>query len=198
MQETFAHTDYLLYLCTTIFPYMIHLREIHTADTDYAFVEALWLQAFPEIERRDTAAQRQNTDTNPLFHCLLATSHEGEPVGFLTYWDFGSYCYGEHFATDMRLRNRGYGGQIIRAAIGYIARPLVLEVELPQDDLSRRRIGFYQRNGLTLWQDIPYVQPAYRVGGEALPMHLMATPDLEPSRVAKEVISTIRRNVYGV
>lgn len=177
---------------------MIHLREIHTADADYAFVEALWLQAFPEIERRDTAAQRQNTDTNPLFHCLLATSPEGEPIGFLTYWDFGSYCYGEHFATDMRLRNRGYGGQIIREAIDYIARPLVLEVELPQDDLSRRRIGFYQRNGLTLWQDIPYVQPAYRVGGEALPMLLMAASDLEPNRCADQVIRTIHRHVYGV
>ena len=71
---------------------MIHLREIHTADAEYAFVEALWLQAFPEIERRDTAAQRQNTDTNPLFHCLFALSPAGEPIGFPPSWHVGSYC----------------------------------------------------------------------------------------------------------
>ena len=176
---------------------MIRLRDISTADSQYAFVERLWLDAFPEAERRDMDAQRANTDTNPLFHCLLAETDNGQPVGFLTCWDFGTFCYGEHFATAPALRNHGYGGRIIRAVLQRAARPFVLEVEMPEDELSRRRVGFYERNGLTLWQEIPYLQPAYRAAGGCLPMYLMATHDLRPQKDAAHVISTIHRYVYG-
>lgn len=177
--------------------FMIRLREIGSTDAGYAFVEKLWIEAFPEAERRDTEAQRVNTDTNPVFHCVLA-QQDGQPVGFITYWDFGTFCYGEHFATDPALRNCGYGRQIFQAVLAHIARPFVLEVEMPEDEMSTRRIGFYKRNGMIIWSDIPYTQPAYRVGGESLPMRLMATPGLQPEKDAADIIRTIHRYVYGV
>ena len=178
---------------------MIRLREIGSKDAaEYAFVERLWIEAFPEAERRDTEAQRVNTDTNPVFHCVLAENEEGVPTGFLTYWDFDTFCYGEHFATAPALRNCGYGRQIFQAVLAHIARPFVLEVEMPEDEMSTRRIGFYKRNGMIIWSDIPYTQPAYRVGGESLPMRLMATPGLQPEKDAADIIRTIQRYVYGV
>lgn len=178
--------------------FMIRLREIGSKDAEYAFVERLWIEAFPEEERRDTEAQRANADGNPVFHCVLAENEGGMPIGFLTYWDFGTFCYGEHFATDPALRNHGYGGRIIRAVLERVAQPFVLEVEMPENEMSRRRIGFYERNGLALWRDTPYMQPAYREGGESLPMRLMATPDLLPKQDAERVIRTIHRYVYGI
>ena len=182
--------------CCTFATIMIQLREITTADPCYPFVERLWVESFPEVERRDTLAQRNNVDANPVFHCVLA-ENEGQPIGFLTYWDFDSFIYGEHFATDPAWRNCGYGKQIFRAVLDHVARPFVLEVEIPDTEMSSRRIGFYERNGMIIWNDIPYTQPAYRVGGESLPMRLMATHDLQPEKDAAAIIRAIHRYVYN-
>jgi RimJ/RimL family protein N-acetyltransferase len=176
---------------------MIHLRSIRTNDEAYAFVENLFLSAFPEDERRNTDAQRYNTDENPLFYCCLA-EEDNEPIGFFTFWDFDTFCYGEHFAIDPARRNGGYGQQVIRALLEKINRPLVLEVELPEDEMSSRRIGFYERQGFTLWKEVPYTQPSYRPGGHTLPMHLMATEGLNPEEHFEKVKQRIYKDVYLV
>ena len=176
---------------------MINLRPIRTDDEQYDFVEELFLTAFPEDERRDTNAQRYNTDENPLFYCCLV-EEENEPVGFFTFWDFDTFCYGEHLAIDPKRRNGGDGQKTIRSLLARINRPLVLEVELPEDEMSRRRIGFYERQGFTLWKDTPYVQPSYRPGGNSLPMYLMATEGLNPEEHFEKVKQRIYREVYLV
>ena len=58
--------------------------------------------------------------------------------------------YGEHFAVDPDERGGGYGGKALRLLCEELQTPVVLEVELPFDEMSRRRIGFYQRSGFTL------------------------------------------------
>lgn len=176
---------------------MTDLRQIHASDGTYEFVERLFLSAFPEDERRDIVAQRHNTDNNPLFHCMLAEDN-GQPVGFFTYWDFGRFCYGEHFATDTTYRNHGYGSEILSAILEHIAKPLVIEVEMPDNELGVRRIGFYQRNGMHLWEGYNYMQPAYRPNGNTLPMLLMSSCGLDPENDFTEVVSIIHREVYGV
>ena len=51
---------------------MFTLRDVHTSDPSYLWVEQLWLASFPCNERRDTEAQRNNVDSRANFHCLLA------------------------------------------------------------------------------------------------------------------------------
>ena len=176
---------------------MLSLRQISTTDPAYPFVEQLFVTAFPEDERRDLTAQRHNTDHNPAFHCMLAVD-EGMPVGFFTVWDFGRYCYGEHFATDPALRNHGYGSKILNAVRLRIGKPIVIEVEIPNNELSIRRIDFYRRNGMHLWEGYDYIQPSYRPHGNALPMLLMASRGLTPAADFAEVVRTIHREVYAL
>ena len=76
--------------------------------------------------------------------------------------------------------------------------PFVLEVEMPADDLSRRRIAFYERNGFTLWRDCAYMQPPYRPEDAPLPMLLMVKGNLSPEEDFQRVKQTIHREVYGV
>ncbi|MGM9826428.1 MAG: GNAT family N-acetyltransferase [Paludibacteraceae bacterium] len=182
---------------------MLALREIHTSDSAYPWLEQLWSASFPSNERRDTEAQRYNTDVRTNFHCLLAED-EGTPVGFITYWYFGGFCYGEHLATDPACRNHGYGARILAALRALLDKqyaasmPFVLEVEMPTDDLSRRRIAFYERNDFTLWRDCAYMQPPYRATDTPLPMLLMAQGSLVPEQDFSRVKATIHREVYGV
>ena len=172
------------------------LRSIHTSDPAFPFVEQLWLDAFPHCERRPLLDQRHNTDHNPAFHCLLA-ENDGQPVGFFTCWQFEDFWYGEHFAVSPLYRNHGYGAEIMGAVLDYIGhRPLVLEVEVPDNELAQRRIGFYRRLGFVLWDQCPYLQPPYHPDDEPLPMFLMAHGNLSTADFSA-VRNLIYREVYS-
>lgn len=174
---------------------MLSLRKITTSDPQYYFVENLFIKAFPEDERRDLPDQRRNIDTNPDFSLVLAED-DGNAVGFITLWDLKDFHYCEHFAISPDVRNHGYGGKIMELVLQGLATPLVLEVELPTNEYSRRRINFYTRHGFHLC-DTPYIQPPYRPGGTPLPMHLMTTGDNNEINLNR-AIKTLHSCVYGL
>ena len=74
---------------------------------------------------------------------------------------------------------------------------IILEVEKPVDEWSRRRIGFYQRCGFCLCEK-EYVQPSYRKGGETLPMFLMYAGTETIDKEFESIRDEIYRKVYGV
>ena len=93
---------------------MIRLQRITTADADwYRFMEELMVQSFPPEEYRPLEQLRLYTDTKPAFYNNIVLESDDTPVGFFTYWDFGTFCYGEHFAIDPARRNGGYGARVI-------------------------------------------------------------------------------------
>ena len=175
---------------------MIDIKKIKTTDAAYPFVEELLLSAFPKQERRDVEVQRYYTDNNPLFHCNVITD-KGTPIGLITFWNFTDFCYIEHFATDAAQRNKGYGEKILRTFKAQCPIPIVLEAEEPTDEMSRRRIGFYQRQGFIL-QDCPYLQPPYRVGDDWFPLKLMTYGEVDMEKMYGHIKGCIYKEVYGV
>ena len=84
---------------------MIKLQRIKTADVDlYQFMENLITTAFPAEEYRALEQLREYTDKVELFHNNVILEDE-QPIGLLTYWNFGEFYYIEHFATDPSMRN---------------------------------------------------------------------------------------------
>ena len=75
--------------------------------------------------------------------------------------------------------------------------PVVLEVEIPVEEMSKRRIGFYERLGYVLDNHV-YYQPPYRLGEEFLEMRLMTYGNIDLQDAFEEVKSCIHRYVYGV
>ena len=83
------------------------------------------------------------------------------------------------------------------AVLDYIGhRPLVLEVEVPDNELAQRRIGFYRRLGFVLWDECSYLQPPYHPDDEPLPMFLMAHGNLSTADFSA-VRNLIYREVYS-
>ncbi|MBQ8606922.1 MAG: GNAT family N-acetyltransferase [Bacteroidaceae bacterium] len=176
----------------------LSFEEINSRHVLYSFVEDLLHQAFPENERRDDEMQRHNTDNHPLFHCCLIRDEEvSSPIGLLTYWDFSHYLYIEHLAVSPDLQGKGYGKRLLTEFIHDKKRPIVLEVEHPNGLLSRKRISFYQRCGLQLWE-CDYLQPPYRPKDLPIPLYLMATNELVFNRDYSDICQTIHRVVYGI
>lgn len=175
---------------------MIEIKQITTQDkADYAFVEELMHTAFPKEERRDTDQQREYSDNHPLFHCNIV-SENGTRIGMISYWTLENFYYIEHFAIAPTLRNGGYGGRVLRAIQAQLGGPIVLEVEMPDNEMSIRRIHFYERQGLTLHQK-PYMQPPYRLGDSGLPLLLMTYGDINMENDFEKVKRAIHKEVYG-
>lgn len=72
-------------------------------------IEMLYVGSFPPVERRAFANVKVLLEKdNVPFHIIAATEGD-ELVGFLSYWDFGTFRYIEHFAVDVKKRGNGIG-----------------------------------------------------------------------------------------
>ena len=67
---------------------------------------------------------------------------------------------------------------------------------MPQEEMAQRRIGVYQRNGFTLWEN-EYYQPPYKTGDSFLPMRLMVHGALDSQKDYEKVKQRIYRDVYN-
>ena len=159
-------------------------------------IEKTYTDSFPEAERRDFSLVRGLVEHEPKF-VVYALSLEDQYVGFITGWLFGSYTYVEHFAIDPSARNGGIGAEAMKQFLAFCGTPVVLEVEMPVDEMSKRRIGFYERQGFILDNHI-YHQPPYREGGEWLEMRLMIYGSVNLETSFEEVKDCLHTYVYGV
>ena len=79
----------------------------------------------------------------------------------------------------------------------HLQLPIVLEVERPVEEMAKRRICFYERQGFTLWKN-DYYQPPYKPGDDFLPMYLMVYGDLNPEKDYEDIRHKLHTVVYGV
>ena len=175
---------------------MIKIKQIHTTDVHYLDLENLMQIAFPEQERRNKEEQRLYTDTNKRFHCCAITNNE-KFIGLITHWDFEEFLYIEHFAIVPSLRNNGYGKEVLGILKGQNQKPIVLEAEEPNDEISIRRIGFYQREGFILHEQ-PYLQPPYRKEDKWFPLKLMTYGNIDMKKMYNHIKEQIYKEVYQI
>ena len=113
------------------------------------------------------------------------------PAGFLAVWEFESFIYIEHFAVDPALRNSGTGSAMLQELVKQYQKPICLEVELPEDELTRRRIGFYERNGF-VFNEYPYIQPPISKGKSPVPLRIMTYK----SEITREEFQKMKEILY--
>jgi ribosomal protein S18 acetylase RimI-like enzyme len=176
---------------------MITIRPINTSDIHfYQYTEELLISTFPFEERRDNRLQSDYSDHNKRFSNNIILDNE-KPVGLLTYWDFDDFIFIEHFAVNPMKRSRGIGKTVLTLLKEMLHRPILLEVEIPKDENSRRRIGFYQRLGFAVYET-NYLQPPYLPDGEYIPMFLMGQGFANFSKESDQIKTTLYREVYGI
>ena len=117
------------------------------------------------------------------------------PAGFLAVWEFESFIYIEHFAVDPALRNSGTGSAMLKELVKQYQKPICLEVELPEDELTRRRIGFYKRNGF-VFNEYPYIQPPISKGKSPVPLRIMTYGEAITRETFEAMKNVLYRSVY--
>lgn len=132
-------------------------------------------EAMPADERRIRQAQRELI-LKDAYRLSVLRGEDDILQAFLAYWELPGFTYVEHFAVDKALRGHGIGQQMLAELLQRAHKPVVLEVELPETDIARRRIGFYERSGLHL-NPYPYLQPPLQGGFPPLPLRVMSWPE---------------------
>ncbi|MFI3240514.1 MAG: GNAT family N-acetyltransferase [Bacteroidales bacterium] len=146
-------------------------------ESDRFFMECwdLYLEAFPVEERRglDYFLECLNYSSFRLYAIV-----DGDRfIGFIAWWDLADVRYVEYLATSPAMRGEGYGKMILQNFMAESDKPILLEVEHPEDEIKRRRIGFYERLGFTL-NAHDYAQPPYDISSdEYLSLMVMTYPN---------------------
>ena len=175
---------------------MIYKKTTST-DCNIENLKNLYISSFPEDERRDFNEVLRLLDDSSPFNIIVATKDDSTFAGFIGYWDFDNFIYIEHFAVEPELRGQKIGEKFLAHMASFSSKPIVLEVELPEEEMSIRRIKFYERNGYILREEIKYIQPPYSAGKNSLELKLMTLGSLDLSNDCNE-IKTIHKEVYGV
>jgi len=134
----------------------------------------LYEESFPLSERRKEE-DHIRACTDPFFFPLSAWE-EGQLIGIIFYWEWDSYRYTEYLAVTPHLRSQGYGSKMLR----YVCdsdHTLILEIDPLVDELSVRRLQFYERAGFTL---TPYrfVHLPYRLESKPKELLILSYPTM--------------------
>lgn len=165
---------------------MLELLDLKDFDEVYSLME----QSFPEMEFRPREEQRE-LFSDPAYR-IYVRREEKETAGFLAIWDFQDVLYIEHFAVAGRLRGGGIGASMLCELRALFDKPICLEVEPPENDMARRRICFYERNGFFL-NPYPYIQPPISKGRASIPLLIMTSG----GKISEDGFKQIKHLLYS-
>ena len=170
---------------------LTYRRFLSTADAGWAAAYRLYEASFPPCERRS----ERDYDAALADGRLYAESvWDGDLfVGLVFWWlaDEG-YAYLEHLAVEPVLRGHNYGARILHDLCRRAGR-VILENEPPEDDISRRRRGYYERNGF-VYNEYDYIHPSYLRPPQPHRLMVMSYPEaISPAEF--EAFRTFARGV---
>jgi hypothetical protein len=92
---------------------------------------------------------------------LISIAVNSSTIGFFILWEFEKFNYIEHVANRPFTARKNYGSTIKKQITDNSQKALILEVEPGEDEISEKRILFYERLGMRLCS-FDYKQPPYR------------------------------------
>lgn len=164
------------------------LRPARRSEFDHIY--SLLKTSFPIDEYRPYQSQKELLN-DPRYTVFVVD----DLTALITVWQFESFSFIEHFAVAPECRNQGLGAGILHELISMQSRPVCLEAELPETDLAKRRLGFYQRRGFHV-NNYHYIQPAYSVGQNPVPLLILTTGAPITMNQFESIRDILYREVY--
>lgn len=159
-------------------------------DQAYKIMEA----AFPNSELRTYAKIKEFFIREELR--LFGIKEENTLSGVIMCWECDTCIFLENFAVDKAARGKGLGSLLLKEVQNYYTDKLIiLEIEKPYDDLSERRLHFYERNGFIL-SDYGYMQPQINVEVNTIYLMIMSYPKSIDQEQFIAIKDDLFRNVY--
>ncbi|HAH22441.1 MAG TPA: GNAT family N-acetyltransferase [Prolixibacteraceae bacterium] len=156
-------------------------------------LKQMYIDSFPSNERREWE-ELQKLVEHPHFN-IHQVFIDQKSIGLISIWNLLNFTFIEHFAIEESFQGKGVGSQVIMQIIEGKTTKVVLEVEEPTDEPSRRRITFYERLGFSVCES-NYFQPPYAMGKDKVKMLLMSFPDKITALEFTEIKDLLYKEVY--
>lgn len=150
--------------------------------------------SFPKSELRTYDLMKKMFDEKELLVYGV-----GDPLdAAILVWELDSCVFLENFAVDESLRGKGIGASMLKSIADiYKGKTIILEVEEPYDEMSQRRIAFYERNHFTL-HHVGYMQPPLNEEVNMIPLLIMSYDNQLDEKNFSLMKEEIFRKVYRV
>lgn len=149
---------------------------------------------FPSAERRKISDQKKIMKDDR--YEIDYIDQDGLMAAFCATWNLEGFIFIEHLAVRETHKGYGYGTLLLERQVKQ-GRPLILEVELPEDEIRKKRIAFYEKIGFHL-NKYEYSQPPLSEGGSNVEMMVMSHPGSLSEDEFKEIRQTLYSQVYGI
>lgn len=169
---------------------MMTKLEFRYFDTIYSLME----ESFPSEEYRSYDEQKALLN-NPAYTIYVLNNEHQDIMAFIAVWEFDDFAFIEHFAVNPNYRNGGIGARVLNEMVELLSITVCLEVEPPETEMAKRRIGFYKRNKFFL-NDYPYMQPSISPGKAAIPLLIMTTGGTVDEATFEQMKDTLYAKVY--
>lgn len=169
---------------------MNFVRMTSADDPLYEVAMELYGKSFPSHEQREDDCQRKIMNASDYHFDLIYD--EGAFAGIILYWQSAHFIYVEHFCIDPNLRNKNYGQRALRL-LKEKGKTIILEIDPPEDEIAKRRQGFYERAGFCV-NSFAHVHPPYRQGNQGHGLAVMSYP-VKLTQAAYEEFDSYLKNV---
>lgn len=151
----------------------------------------LYENSFPQAERRKIEDHIRASEDEHFYP--LSIWDNNQLIGLAFYWQWNNYRYIEYLAVSPALHGHGYGSQIIRH-IRDSEHIIILEIDPLINELSVRRLQFYERAGFTL---TPYrfMHLPYRIDGASQELLILSYPQMITKEQHTDFLSFINNHI---
>ena len=141
---------------------------------DFEQVYSIMEKSFPKAEYRPYEKQYALLD-DPTYN-ITVLKDESKIIAFIAVWQLCGFDFVEHLAVDPSYRGKSIGSCFMKEYLANNTNKTVFEVEDKDDDISKRRVGFYERLGFVL-TNAKYIQPTLSGVNDIIPLRLMCYPN---------------------
>ena len=163
----------------------------HNNNEQWKKVWELYENSFPVAERRKLEDHLRASENN-FFHPVSIWENK-QFIGIVFYWEWSNYRYIEYLAVNPKLHGHGYGSKIIKR-IRDSEHTIILEIDPLINELSVRRLQFYERAGFTL---TPYrfMHLPYRLDGAPQELLILSFPKMITKEQHNDFLKFINQHV---
>ncbi|OCN03780.1 hypothetical protein A4S06_04220 [Erysipelotrichaceae bacterium MTC7] len=161
----------------------------------YKEAYALLVEAFPVSEIRPYEFIEKKLQTRMVEFLGYV---DGTLKGVFLIWKLHDFIFIENFAVAKQTRGEGIGSKMVSLLKQkYPKQTIILEVEKPFDQVSQRRVAFYQRNAFHLFETT-FIQPQINRDKNIHPLCFMSYPKPLDETMYQTVLNEVFTNVYEV
>lgn len=151
----------------------------------------LYEDSFPLAERRKEEDHLRAYNDDRFFP--LSAWEGKELIGLMFFWEWDSYRYLEHLAVNPALRGQSFGSLMLKD-LRDSGHTIILEIDPLVNDLSVRRLQFYERAGYTL-TPFRFMHLPYRLEAQPEELLILSYPRLITKEQHNEFVKFVNEEV---